>query len=286
MGRMRLFVLNSPEAPRLSPDLAREIGLNESILLLQLEYWISISNAPEIDGRRWTYQSLRAIQKFFPFWSKDTISRALDNLRERGLIVVARHNKYGYDRTQWFAIDLEAANKLESVNVAMSQFETGVSQNETGVSQIETVKPQNETPKPQNETTIPESTRDFTETTTEKKKKAVSARGRTSRAKLAEAGIDVGFLERVLGVYSKGWVTNELQAVTVESLRLEYGEQAVLEAAEYKAKQTGRWDVAALERNLERMHPRGKKNGSAKRNAGPAEDYTGRSIDEFIEARV
>jgi hypothetical protein len=40
----RVFVLNDPNAPRLSPALAIEIGLNESILFLQLEFWIAISD--------------------------------------------------------------------------------------------------------------------------------------------------------------------------------------------------------------------------------------------------
>lgn len=72
----RIFTLNEPNAPRLNPALACEIGLNESLVLLQLEFWIAISNNKR-DGMLWTYQSTRDIKaKTFPFWSLDTINRA------------------------------------------------------------------------------------------------------------------------------------------------------------------------------------------------------------------
>ena len=141
--RKRIFVLNEPFAPRLNPALAEEIGLNESIIFLQLEFWISISDN-EYEGKKWTYQSLRNIQKFFKFFSKDTINRAIKSLENQKLIEIGNFNKYKYDNTRWFTIDYEGANSLKSVTV--SQFQGGLSQNDTGLYQ--------------NETTIPETTPD------------------------------------------------------------------------------------------------------------------------------
>ena len=64
--RTRLLTFNDPHPMRIDRDLAAEIGLNESILLLQLEYLISISSN-ERDGRLWTYQSLTNMQEvYFP----------------------------------------------------------------------------------------------------------------------------------------------------------------------------------------------------------------------------
>ena len=66
--KKRIFTLNEPNAPRINPALAKEIGLNESLILLQIEFWISISNN-EREGKRWTYQSVRDMQeKSFSFW--------------------------------------------------------------------------------------------------------------------------------------------------------------------------------------------------------------------------
>lgn len=68
--RERLFVLNDPHALRVNAALAMEIGLNESIVLLQLEFLISISDNVR-EGRIWTYQSLSELQEaHFPFWSR------------------------------------------------------------------------------------------------------------------------------------------------------------------------------------------------------------------------
>ncbi len=145
-------------APRLWPELAREIGLNESILLLQIEFWIRTSTTEEREGRHWTYQSTRDIQAFFSFWSVATIQRAIQSLVEKKLIYVGNFNKYKYDKTRWFAINEDGIGRLTSVRMA------GLFQNETPSNQNETRSNQNETRLNQNGTTIPEST---TESTTE-----------------------------------------------------------------------------------------------------------------------
>ena len=56
--------------------LAREIGLNEALILQQINYWIEInkkSGNNYYDGRYWTYNSIRAWQeKDFDYMSFDT----------------------------------------------------------------------------------------------------------------------------------------------------------------------------------------------------------------------
>ena len=150
----RIFILNEPVSPRINPALAVEIGLNESIVLLQIEYWISVSQH-FIDGQRWTYQSVREMQKkVFPFWSIATINRTVQSLLQKGYIIEGNFNKAKYDKTRWFALNFEKLSELKSIAI---QYDTGVFQNETRSTQ-------NETHSTQNETTIPETT---TENTTE-----------------------------------------------------------------------------------------------------------------------
>ena len=150
----RIFVLNEPVSPRINPALAVEIGLNESIVLLQIEYWISVSQH-FIDGQRWTYQSVREMQKkVFPFWSIATINRTVQSLLQKGYIIEGNFNKAKYDKTRWFALNFEKLSELKSIAI---QYDTGVFQNETRSTQ-------NETHSTQNETTIPKTT---TENTTE-----------------------------------------------------------------------------------------------------------------------
>jgi len=152
----RIYIPNQ-NMPRICPDLAEEIGLNESILLLQLDYWLSVAGK-ERDDREWVYESLSDIQTAFPFWSRATINRAIHSLEDAGLITTTdKYNRRKGDKTRWFALNYAVIAALSSVlvtGIEVSQNDTpvskrdGVSQNETGVSQ-------NETGVSQNETTLP-----------------------------------------------------------------------------------------------------------------------------------
>lgn len=148
-----IFTLNEPNAPRLNPALANEIGLNESILFLQIEFWIRQSSTEEHKGRHWTYQSIRKMQEFFSFWSIATINRTIQSLENKNLISIGNFNKANYDRTRWFSINFNECAKLKSIKVAGY---------ETQSAQDETPSAQNETRSKHNETTIPEITTEKT----------------------------------------------------------------------------------------------------------------------------
>lgn len=148
----RIFILNDPTMLRIVPSLAKEIGLNESIILLQIEYWISISNN-EREGKRWTFQSIREMQnKAFPFWGKSTIHRAIKSLIEKGYLIEKTFNKYRYDKTCWYALG-NGLKDLKSITIL--GVEQDLSQNGTTMSQ-------DGTRSCQNGTTIPESTTEIT----------------------------------------------------------------------------------------------------------------------------
>ena len=142
----RIFTLNEPNAPRLNPALACEIGLNESVILLQLEFWIAISNN-ERDGMYWTYQSVRDIQSTFSFWSLDTINRAIKSLEKKGLIITTtKYNPLKYDKTRWFTLNFSELAKLESISIKgyhtrSTQNRTGSTQDHTGSTQDHTAPP-------------------------------------------------------------------------------------------------------------------------------------------------
>lgn len=155
--RERLFVLNDPHALRINAALAMEIGLNESILLLQIEFLLSISDNVH-EGTVWTYQSLTDLREaYFPFWGKSTIGRAMQGLVERELLLVGNFNRAGFDRTQWYALNPVGISRLASV-----RLETPSSQFGTWSSQPGTTMSQNETSTSQDGTTIPETTSETT----------------------------------------------------------------------------------------------------------------------------
>ena len=92
-------------------ELARKIGLNESIVLQQIQYWIKINEKAERnyhDGYYWTYNTYQEWQKQFPFWSLRTIRRIFTQLESNGFVVVENYNKLKIDRTKWYRIDYKA----------------------------------------------------------------------------------------------------------------------------------------------------------------------------------
>ena len=94
-------------------ELASVIGLNEAIVLQQLNYWLHSKSAKQINGRLWVYNTYDNWRKDnFPFWSRNTIRRAFDSCIKRGLIITGNFNKAGFDKTKWYSIDIE---KLDEV---------------------------------------------------------------------------------------------------------------------------------------------------------------------------
>ena len=145
LPRPRLFVMNDPYPLRISAQLAQEIGFNESVILLQLEYLISISNTELRDGLLWTYQSLDDLNSYFPWWGRQTINRAIHNLQQKGLIRIGNFNQRKSDHTRWFALDPEGVSRLNSVRL------------DTGVVMTENARRAPKNPKKPTEPRTPES---------------------------------------------------------------------------------------------------------------------------------
>ncbi|MDH8790042.1 DnaD domain protein [Staphylococcus epidermidis] len=117
------------------PTLATEIGLNESIVLQQMHYWLKKSNY-NYDGRHWIYNSFPEWQKHFPFWSVMTIKRAVYSLEKQNLLYVGNYNKAKFDKTKWYSINYE---KLEGMKRPSYQNDTtSVSKRNDGVYQNDT----------------------------------------------------------------------------------------------------------------------------------------------------
>lgn len=114
-------------------DLAKAIGLNEAIVLQQIQYWIEIKESDVSkykdsfhDGYCWVYNSYADWQKQLPFWCLRTIKTIFKSLENKGYVISGKFNKYGYDKTKWYRINYElldkAVNEL-SANVALSKVQ-------------------------------------------------------------------------------------------------------------------------------------------------------------------
>jgi len=69
-------------------ELAKLIGLNESIVLQQIQYWLKINEKAGRnfrDGYYWTYNTFEEWQEQFPFWSLSTIKRIFAKLEKKNI---------------------------------------------------------------------------------------------------------------------------------------------------------------------------------------------------------
>lgn len=97
------------------PKLAVKIGLNDSIVLQQIHYWVEVNKKAKrnfVDGHHWTYNTYEEWQEQFPFWSIRTIKGIMSSLLNAGLIITGAFNKMKMDRTKWYRINYE---KLEEI---------------------------------------------------------------------------------------------------------------------------------------------------------------------------
>ena len=98
-------------------DLACILGVNESIVLQQVHYWVEKNKKDRRnsrDGFTWTYNTYKEWKEQFPFWSDSTIKRIFSKLEKMGVLVSAKYNKKSFDRTKWYRIDYEILNELLS----------------------------------------------------------------------------------------------------------------------------------------------------------------------------
>jgi hypothetical protein len=158
--KYELWTSANPTVTRIIPELAAEIGLNESIILLQLAFWIASTNH-QVDGEFWTFQSVRDMQqKAFPYWSLDTINRVVNTLAEKNYVKVRDDlNPRKGDNTRWFALNVERLRTLRSVSVVAVlgvRKSDGVSEDQTPLYEDRTPPSEDRTGVYENRTTIPE----------------------------------------------------------------------------------------------------------------------------------
>lgn len=89
-------------------QIAAMYGVDEAVFIAMLEFWIAKNEANDRhfhDGRYWTYNSIRAMEKLFPWWSRRQIERIVKKLKEAGVVLTANYNRDSHDRTLFYTLD-------------------------------------------------------------------------------------------------------------------------------------------------------------------------------------
>lgn len=102
------------------PKLAQSIGLNEAIVLQQI-HWLCNSRdiGVEREGKRWIYNTPEGWRYWFPFFSKNTIRRAVDTLREMNLLTCKQLE--GGQRPMFFRLSDSAPVILKRLSLTLPE---------------------------------------------------------------------------------------------------------------------------------------------------------------------
>jgi hypothetical protein len=88
-------------------EVARLYGINAAILLNNIAFWVVKNEANEEnyhDGYYWTFNSIPAFNKLFPYLTEKQIRAALNILRSEELILTGNYNDDRRDRTLWYTL--------------------------------------------------------------------------------------------------------------------------------------------------------------------------------------
>jgi DNA-binding transcriptional ArsR family regulator len=93
------------------PSVAAALGsLTQAIVLEQLHYWVQRATK-EHDGHTWVYKTYKEWGDELGLSYKQT-ERALDALKERGLVISIQNPYVRMDQTRWWKLDDEGIVKL------------------------------------------------------------------------------------------------------------------------------------------------------------------------------
>lgn len=211
---MSRLLINEPPLQVL-PSLAKEIGLNEAIMLQQMHYWL-LKSANEFTGVKWFYKTLEEWQTEFPFWSAMTIRRTLGSLERQEIIKIGNFNKKKFDKTKWYTIDYQRVNRrcVQNEQTMCSNRTDGCVQNEQTYTRDyqESTTENNVSEEKPNKVVWTDETKhiiDYLNKRTGKKYSVKTKKTAQLVHKLLDNGFTVEDFERVIDIKCKQWLNNE-----------------------------------------------------------------------------
>lgn len=130
-------------------DVAEKFGTDCATFISHMQYWIAKNAANErhfYEGRYWTYNSLSALERLFPFWTRRQIERIIRDLKKAGVLLTGHYSKNSYDRTTFYAIDESRLHIHQTVKSISPNGEMDLPDNGNDISPNgEIIKEQNNT---------------------------------------------------------------------------------------------------------------------------------------------
>lgn len=110
-------------------EIAREVGVNAAVILENIAHWVLRNKANDknfYDGHYWTYNSNAAMAELFPYMNARQVRTALDSLRKNGMVLTGNYNKSSYDRTLWYTVSDDCAERFFPEIIHLTKKSNGV----------------------------------------------------------------------------------------------------------------------------------------------------------------
>lgn len=131
-------------------ELAEKYGIEESILLNHLFFWIrkNVANGKYFyDGRFWTYNTAKAYAKLFPYMNETKIYRIINHLCEANLIQKGKYNEDKSVHINWYAFTdnglaimykngydtIGMSNTFQNDDILFTNLQKGICKNEKSI---------------------------------------------------------------------------------------------------------------------------------------------------------
>lgn len=88
-------------------EVAKAVGVEAAVILDKFAWWIrhNESNGKNLhEGKYWTFNSTKAMEKMFPFFNMWKIGRITKKLVDDGYLITGNFNKLPFDRTLWYTL--------------------------------------------------------------------------------------------------------------------------------------------------------------------------------------
>ena len=85
--------------------VAERYGFEEAVFLDAIVFWYRANKAENRnfrDGRWWTYNSIKAFEEVFPWWSTKQLRRIANSCRDQGALIAGEYNEDRRDRSLWY----------------------------------------------------------------------------------------------------------------------------------------------------------------------------------------
>lgn len=120
MNKSKQYFINPENILLLDRGLATLVGLEEAVLLNQLDYWLQKPDMGiEFEGHRWIYNSYKEWVKGtptqkpnFPFWTAEKVKRIFLRLEKKKIVISKQLDKGNYDHTKYYRIDYDVLDSM------------------------------------------------------------------------------------------------------------------------------------------------------------------------------